>query len=69
MIWPIFELCNRHIALPKAGLNGFDWTLVQDSTFVLRLNFSAKNPHLRQYSKRYASPYPTARTNFNRQQI
>jgi len=39
--------------LPKAGLNGFDWTFVQGSTFVLRLNFSAKNPRLRQYPKRY----------------
>jgi hypothetical protein len=28
--------------LPKAGLNGFDWTFVQGSTFVLRLNFCAK---------------------------
>jgi len=39
--------------LPKAGLNGFDWAFVQGSTFVLRLNFSAKNPRLRQYPKRY----------------
>jgi hypothetical protein len=30
--------------LPKAGLNDFDWTFVQGSTFVLRLNFYAKNP-------------------------
>ncbi|MCB0536349.1 MAG: hypothetical protein KDE33_02365 [Bacteroidetes bacterium] len=30
--------------LPKAGLNGFDWTLLQGSIFVLRLNFCAKNP-------------------------
>ncbi len=30
--------------LPKAGLNGFDWTFVQGSTFVLRFNFSAKIP-------------------------
>jgi len=30
--------------LPKAGLNGFDWTFEQVSTFVLRLNFCAKNP-------------------------
>ena len=35
--------------LPKAGLNSFDWTFIQGSTFVLRLNFSAKNPRLRQY--------------------
>lgn len=38
--------------LPKAGLNGFDLTFVQGSTFVLRLNFCAKNPRLRQYPKR-----------------
>jgi hypothetical protein len=38
--------------LPKAGLNGFDWTFVQGSTFVLRLKFCAKNPRLRQYPKR-----------------
>jgi hypothetical protein len=30
--------------LPKAGLNGYDWTFVQSSTFVLRLNFCAKIP-------------------------
>ncbi len=39
--------------LPKAGLNGFDWAFVQGSTFVLRLNFSAKYPRLRQYQNRY----------------
>jgi hypothetical protein len=38
--------------LPKAGLNGFDWTFVQGSIFVLRLNFCAKNPRLRQYPNR-----------------
>jgi hypothetical protein len=30
--------------LPKAGLNGFVETFVQGSTFVLRMNISAKNP-------------------------
>jgi hypothetical protein len=30
--------------LPKAGLNGFDWTFMQGSTFVLQLSFSAKIP-------------------------
>jgi hypothetical protein len=44
---------ERNKVLPKAGLNGFDWTFVQGSTFVLRLNFCAKNPRLRQYPKRY----------------
>ena len=43
--------------LPKAGLNGFDWTFVQGSTFVLQLNFCAKNPRLRKAAKRYVSPY------------
>jgi hypothetical protein len=33
--------------LPKAGLNGFDWTPVQGSTLVIQLNFCAKNPRLR----------------------
>lgn len=33
-----------NMVLPKAGLNGFDWVFVQGSTFVLRLNFCAKNP-------------------------
>jgi len=38
--------------LPKAGLNGFDWTFVQGSTAVLLLNFCAKTPRLRQYLNR-----------------
>ena len=38
--------------LPKAGLNGFDWTFVQGSVFVLRLNFCAKNLRLRQAENR-----------------
>ena len=42
--------------LPKAGLNGFDWTFMQGSTFVLRLNFSTKNSRLRQYPKRCMIP-------------
>ena len=54
---------NKHIkpkkgrshnkVLPKAGRNGFDWTFVQGSTFVLRLSFCAENPRLRQYQNRY----------------
>lgn len=39
--------------LPKAGLNGFDWTFVQGSAFLLPLNICAKKPRLRQYPKRY----------------
>ena len=56
------------MVLPKAGLNGFDWTFVQGSTFVLRLNFSAKNPRLRQYPKRYLQAYPNPfhRRNFTK---
>ena len=46
------EARTANKVLPKAGLNSFDWTFVQGSTFVLRLNFSAKNPRLRQYPKR-----------------
>ena len=47
--------------LPKAGQNGFDWTFVQGSIFVLRLNFCAKNPRLRQYPKRYLQ-FPYSKT-------
>ena len=47
--------------LPKAGLNGFDWTFVQGSTFVLRLKFCAKNPRLRQYPNRYRQ-FPYSKT-------
>ncbi len=43
--------------LPKAGLNGFDWTFVQGSTFVILLNFCAKNPRLRQYPERWRPVY------------
>jgi hypothetical protein len=38
--------------LPKAGLNGFNWTLMQGSTAVLLLNFCVKNPSDLQASKR-----------------
>jgi len=44
--------CDNN-TLPKAGLNGFDWAFVQSSTFVLRFNFCAENPRLRQYPKRW----------------
>jgi hypothetical protein len=46
------EARTANKVLPKAGLNGFDWTFVQGLTFVLRLNFRAKNPRLRQYPNR-----------------
>ena len=38
--------------LAKGGVSCFVETFVQGSTFVLRLNFSAKNPALRQAAKR-----------------
>ena len=41
-----------NIVLAIGGLNGFDWTFVQNSTFVLRIKFSAKNPAHRQYVNR-----------------
>ena len=40
--------------LAKGGVSCFVETLVQGSTFVLRMNFSAKNPALRQAAKRYS---------------
>jgi len=49
--------------LPKAGLNGFDWTFVQGLTAVILLNFCAKKPRLRQYPNRYVQPNrPTVQT-------
>jgi hypothetical protein len=38
--------------LAKGGLTCFDETFVQGSKFVLRMNFCAKNPALRQAAKR-----------------
>jgi len=38
--------------LAIGGLNGFVSTEVQNSTFVLRINFSAKSPAHRQFSNR-----------------
>jgi hypothetical protein len=51
--------------LPKAGLNGFDWAFVQGSTFVLRLNFSAKNPAFGNTQTVMRHPMTTVRTNLN----
>jgi len=42
-----------NIVLAIGGLNGFVSTEVQNSTFVLRINDSAKNPAHRQYVNRY----------------
>lgn len=41
--------------LAKGGLTCFVETFVQGSTFVLRMNFSAKNPALRQAANRYSA--------------
>jgi hypothetical protein len=41
-----------NIVLAIGGLNGFVSTEVQNSTFVLRVSVSAKNPRLRQYPNR-----------------
>mgnify|MGYP003584298981 CR=1 FL=1 len=46
-----------NIVLAIGGLNGFVSTQVQNSTFVLRLKFSAKIPAHRQYANRYVSFY------------
>ena len=43
---------THNIVLAIGGLNGFDWAAVQNSTSVLRLKFSAKNPAHRQYAER-----------------
>ena len=49
-----YKAQSHNKVLPKAGLNGFYWAFVQSLTFVIQLNFSAKNPRLRQYPKRWA---------------
>jgi hypothetical protein len=41
-----------NIVLAIGGLNGFVSTEVQNSTSVLRIKFSAKNPAHRQYADR-----------------
>lgn len=46
------KITATNIVLAIDGLNSFDWTVVQSSTFVLRLSFCAKNPAHRQYVKR-----------------
>jgi len=43
--------------LAKGGLTCFVETFVVKQTFVLRMNFSAKNSALRQAPNRYASLY------------
>ena len=43
--------------LAKGGVSCFVETFVQGSTFVLRMNFSANNPALRQAANRYTTAY------------
>ena len=53
--------------LAKGGVSCFVETFVQGSTFVLRMNFCAKNPALRQAAKRYMQPYQTDSATFKQQ--
>ena len=53
--------CRLNIVLAIGGLNGFVSTEVQNSTSVLRLKFSAKNPAHRQYAARCRQLYRTTR--------
>lgn len=45
--------------LAKGGLTCFVETFVLKQTFRLRMNFSAKNPALRQAAERYGQVYET----------
>jgi hypothetical protein len=56
-------MTTTNIVLATDGLICFDWTKVQSSTFVLRLNFSAKNPAHRQYAVRYSQCLKTREQN------
>ena len=51
-----YRTTAHNIALAIGGLNGFVSTEVQNSTFVLRLKFSAKNPAHRQCVSRCVQP-------------
>ncbi len=46
---------TANIGLPQWGLTCFNDSLVLNRSAVLRLNFCAKNPPLRQAEKRYRS--------------
>ncbi len=46
------EARRHNIVLAIGGLNGFESTEVQNSTFVLHIKFSAKIPAHRQYAAR-----------------
>ncbi|WP_205314214.1 hypothetical protein [Pedobacter namyangjuensis] len=47
------KITAANIVLAIGGLNGFVSTEVQNSTFVLRISLSDKNPAHRQYENRY----------------
>ena len=48
--------------LAKGGVSCFVETFVVKQTFVLRMNFSAKNPALRQAANRYGQLQNTLKT-------
>ena len=58
------EARTDNIVLAIGGLNGFVSTEVQNSTFVLRIKFSAKNPAHRQYAARYSQWYDDRNTTY-----
>jgi len=49
------SITAHNSGLAKGGLTCFDDTFVLKQTFVLRMNFSAKNSALRQAAKRSAA--------------
>jgi hypothetical protein len=49
------NMAAANSGLAIGGLMYFEETFLQGSTFVLRMNFSAKNPALRQAQNRYAT--------------
>jgi hypothetical protein len=48
---------TANIVLAIGGANGFVSTEVRNSTFVLRISVSAKNPAHRQYAARWQKLY------------
>ena len=50
------RMAAHNIIFAKAGVSCFYESLLQGTSLVFQLNICAKNPRLRQYSKRYALP-------------
>lgn len=50
----IFELCNKHTGFAKVAVPFSADSFVVNETFVLRINISGENRHLRQAAKRQA---------------